>query len=51
MEIRFLASRLEVLAVFLAKGKVPATTGDTRGEGNLLERGCLLLVLFLLVTL
>ena len=37
MEIRFLVSRLEVLAIFLAKGKVPVTTGETKEEGNLLE--------------
>ena len=28
---------------FLAKGKVLANTGETREEGNLLERECLLL--------
>ena len=36
--------RLEILASFLAKGKVPAITGETRKGRNLLERGCLLLV-------
>ena len=44
MEIIPLTSRLEVLADFLEKGKLPATTGETREEGNLLARGCLLLV-------
>ena len=39
-----LHSRLEVLEIFLEKGKVPAITGEIREEGNLLERGCLLLV-------
>ena len=41
--VSFLVSRLEVQAIFLAKGKVPLKTGETREEGNLLERGCLLL--------
>ena len=39
-----LNSRLEVLASFLAKGNVLVITGDSREDGNLLERGCLLLV-------
>ena len=39
-----LYSRLEVLASFLAKGKVLAITGETREKGKRLERGCLLLV-------
>ena len=43
MEKTILISRLEVLAIFLAKGKVLAITGETREEGNLLERECLLL--------
>ena len=36
--------RLEILAIFLAKGKALAITGETREEENLLERGCLILV-------
>ena len=36
MEIIPLSSRLEVLADFLEKGTVPATTGETREEGKLL---------------
>ena len=44
MEIISLTSRLEVLADFLEKGKVPATTGETREDGNLLARRSLLLV-------
>ena len=44
MEISFLVSRLEVLEIFLAKGKVPTTKRETRKEGNLLDKGCLLLV-------
>ena len=35
--------RLEILAIFMAKGKALAITGETREEGNLLERECLLL--------
>ena len=39
-----LNTRLEVLASFMVKGKVIAITGETREEGNLLEKGSLLLV-------
>ena len=35
--------RLEILAIFLAKGKALVITGEIREEGNLLERECLLL--------
>ena len=44
LEIHFLFSRKEVLTIFLANGKVPVTTGETREEGNILERVYLLLV-------
>ena len=38
-------SILEVLASFLTKGKIPATTGETKEEGNLLDRGRLLVTM------
>ena len=44
MEKILLIYRLEALANYLEKGKVPATTGETSEEGTTLERGCLLLV-------
>ena len=44
MEKILLILRLKVLGNFLEKGKVPATTGETKEEGTTLERGCLLLV-------
>ena len=43
MEKTILIYRLEVLAIFLAKGRVLVITGETREEGNLLEREYLLL--------
>ena len=44
MEKILLISRLDVLAIFLKKGRVLATTGETREVENLLERSCILLV-------
>ena len=43
METIPLNYRLEIMEIFLAKEKVLAITGETREEGNLLERECLLL--------